>query len=68
MRAMIEVEVHLYNSLVRFVPKYEPLRFLAAGAAPSGWRDGWAFPSADLPRRNGYNILKSFGGAGKGWC
>lgn len=66
MRAMIEVEVHLYNSLVRFVPKYEPLRLsLPAGAAPSEVARRLGIPEREIfaAWRNGHNILKSFGGS-----
>ncbi|MBK7135867.1 MAG: hypothetical protein IPH73_06475 [Rhodocyclales bacterium] len=66
MRAMIEVEVHLYNSLVRFVPKYEPLRLsLPAGAAPSEVARRLGIPEREIfaAWHNGHNILKSFGGS-----
>lgn len=66
MRTMIEVEVHLYNSLVRFVPKYEPLRLtLPEGAAPVEVARRLGIPEREIfaAWHNGHNILKSFGGS-----
>ena len=66
MRAMIEVEVHLYNSLVRFVAKYEPLRLtLPDGAAPAEVARRLGIPEWEIfaAWRNGHNILQSFGGS-----
>jgi hypothetical protein len=66
MPAMIEVEVHLYNSLVRFVRKYEPLRIsLPEGAAPSEVAHRLGIPEREIYAawHNGHNILKSFGGS-----
>ncbi|MBZ0125146.1 MAG: hypothetical protein K8F32_02120 [Rhodocyclaceae bacterium] len=66
MRAMIEVEVHLYNSLVCYVPKYEPLRLLLPeGAAPAEVARRLGIPEREIfaAWRNGHNILKSFGGS-----
>ncbi|MCC6657554.1 MAG: hypothetical protein IT512_05150 [Rhodocyclaceae bacterium] len=63
---MIEVEVHLYNSLVRFVRKYEPLRVsLPEGAPPAEVARRLGIPEREIfaAWRNGHNILKSFGGS-----
>ncbi|MBX3676212.1 MAG: hypothetical protein KF853_04245 [Rhodocyclaceae bacterium] len=66
MRAMIEVEVHLYNSLVRYVPRYEPLRLtLPEGAVPAEVARRLGIPEREIYAawRNGHNILQSFGGS-----
>ena len=66
MRGMIEVEVHLYNSLVRFVSRYEPLRLaLPEGAVPAEVARRLGIPEREIfaAWRNGHNILQSFGGS-----
>ncbi len=63
---MIEVEVHLYNSLVRFVRRYEPLRLsLPEGAVPAEVARRLGIPEREIfaAWHNGRNILKSFGGS-----
>lgn len=66
MRAMIEVEVHLYNSLLRYVPQYAPLRMaLPEGTVPAEVARRLGIPEGEIYAawRNGHNILKSFGGS-----
>ena len=63
---MIEIEVHLYNSLVKYVPRYEPLRLtLPAGADPGEVVRRLGIPQREIYAawRNGHNILRSFGGS-----
>jgi hypothetical protein len=62
---MIEIEVHVFNSLVKFVGRYEPLRVsLPTGARPSEVAQRLGIPEREIYAawRNGENILTTFGG------
>lgn len=62
---MIEIEVHLYNSLVRYVAKYEPLRLaMPAGAPPAEVARKLGVPEREIYAawHNGRNIMTTFGG------
>jgi hypothetical protein len=62
---MIQVEIHLYNSLTRYGARYEPFRLvLPTGTAPDEVARRLGIPADEIfaAWRNGCNILTTFGG------
>lgn len=62
---MIEIEIHLYNSLTKYAARYEPLRLsLPAGARPAEVLRRLGIPEREIyvAWHNGHNILTEFGG------
>lgn len=62
---MIEVEVHLYNSLAKYAVRNEPLRLvLPAGIRPAEVARGLGIPEREIYAawHNGHNVLTTFGG------
>ena len=63
---MIEVEIHLYNSLTKCFARNEPLRLLLpSGTPPAEVAQRLGIPNGEIfaAWHNGRNILKSFGGS-----
>lgn len=63
---MIEVEIHLYNSLAKYVARYAPFQLvLPSGTPPAEVAQRLGIPEREIfaAWQNGRNILKSFGGS-----
>lgn len=66
---MIEIEVHLYNSLTRYAAKFEPLRLsFPAGTSPAEVTRRLGIPEREIyvAWHNGRNIMTAFGGSFEG--